>query len=341
MGKTSYLKQRPFGFIYYRFMAVGCVLLLCLPLLPGWTGDKGLISAYRLFNLTMLGVWLLITLSLNLLVGYSGQVSLGQAALVLCGAYLTAVFRQQWNIPLLLALGLTGSVTGLMGGTFIGLPAVRLRGPYLGIVTFALAVALPQLLKLQPLTPWTQGVSGIHWTPLYLPTALIGRFTGEQIRYAIILFLTVVLTTGFRNLLESRLGRAFVALREDELAAAYMGIDVRLHKAFAFGVSAFYAGIGGGLFFVVQGYVSPDSLGVFDSILLLVAVVIGGLGSLAGSLYGALFLTFHSELISTLTHWLPHAENSGSLLLGVLLVLSGFIFPQGIAGFVRTVYPGK
>jgi len=335
MHKMNCVKQTMLSFIRHHFLSVCIAFLWLSPFLTKWGGGNGWISSYRLFNMMMFGVWLLSTLSMNLLTGYSGQVSLGQSALVLCGAYVTAILRQQLNVPLLGALGLTAMVTGLLGGTFIGLPAVRLRGPYLGIATFAFAVALPQLLKLKPLTPWTQGVNGIHLTPLYLPSALIGRVNLEQARYAFILLLTGLLTSGFWNLVHSRLGRAFTALREDELAATAMGIDIRHYKALAFGISAFYAGIGGGLLFFVQGYISPDSLGVFESILLLVAVVIGGLGSMLGSVFGALFLTFQAETISMLTHWLPHTDNLGGLLFGLLLILTAIALPEGIAGFVH------
>lgn len=309
-------------------------LLLCLlPLLTNWPLTHGLFPTYRLFNAMMFGVWLLLTLSMNLLIGYSGQISLGQAALVLIGAYLTAILRQQAGLPFLLALLLAGVVTGIIGGVCIGQPAVRLRGPYLGIATFALAVALPQVLKMKPLLPWTQGVRGMHSTPLLLPAALVNALPAEQWRYYLVLLVVLPLTLAFGNLMHARLGRALRALREDELVAGQMGINVRRHKTLAFGLSAFYAGVGGGLFFFVQGYISPDSLGLFDSILLLVAVVIGGLGSVAGSIYGAIFLTFQSEVISTLTRWLPHAENLGSMIFGALLISATLLFPQGLTGF--------
>lgn len=324
---------------YYAWLSTGCMivlmLLLCLlPWLPRWPGSWWLFPPYRLFNATMFGVWLLLTLSTNLLVGYSGQISLGQAALVLLGAYLTAILRQYGDLPFLCALLLAGLLSGLIGGVCIGQPAVRLRGPYLGIATFALAVALPQVLKMKPLLPWTQGVRGLHSAPLFLPPTLADALTIDQWRYYLTLAIVLPLTVAFHNLMGGRWGRALRALREDEIAASQAGINLRRYKTLAFGISTFYAGIGGGLFFFVQGYVSPDSLGLFDSILLLIAVVIGGLGSLVGSIYGALFLTFQSEVISTLTRWLPNANQLGNLLFGLLLISITLLFPEGLAGFL-------
>lgn len=332
--------SQPTGFVWsflrlHGPTIIGLLFLGLFPFLTSWPLTGSFLPTYRLFNAMMFGVWLLLTLSMNLLIGYSGQISLGQAALVLIGAYLTAILRQQIGLPFFIALLLAGVVTGMIGRIGIGQPAVRLRGPYLGIATFALAVALPQVLKMKPLLPWTQGVRGIHSTPLMVPATLANLLTAEEWRYYLVLLVVLPLTLAFGNLMRGRLGRALRALREDELVAGQMGINVRRYKTVAFGLSAFYAGVGGGLFFFVQGYVSPDSLGLFDSILLLVAVVIGGLGSFGGSLYGALFLTFQSEVISTLTRWLPNAETMGSMIFGALLISATLLFPQGLTGFSR------
>lgn len=315
-------------------MVILAGLLLLLPWLPEWPFTSRLLPAYRVYTATMFGVWLLIMMSINLLTGYSGQTSLGQGALVLGGAYTTAILRQQMAVPLPLALLLTGVITGAVGAILIGLPATRLRGPYLGIATFALAIALPQLLKINLFTTWTGGVRGIRLAPLVLPPSIAPLLDTPQWRYYTVLAFAAPLLLVFINLIRSHWGRAFVALREDELVAGQMGIKIRRHKLWAFGLSAGIAGIGGGLLFVVQGYVSPDSLGIFDSILILVAIVIGGLGSCAGSLYGALFLTFQSELISSLTRAVPQAEKLGTLFFGLLLIGGVLFFPHGVAGAI-------
>ncbi|CAN5669222.1 branched-chain amino acid ABC transporter permease [soil metagenome] len=319
---------------WIHFIWLG-ILLLGFPFLYRWPVTGWFITRYRIFSATMFGVWLLVVLSLNLLTGYSGQISLGHAAFVLIGAYATAILQQQARLPLPFAILGAGLCTGLVGGVLIGLPAVRLSGHYLSIATFALAIALPQVLKIKFMVQWTNGARGIHLAQHVALSPLNLFLNADQYRYYGVMAVTVLMTILFWNLMRSRYGRALLALREHEIGAQQMGVPVAFYKALAFGISAVYAGIAGGLFFFVQGYVSPDSLGLFDSVLLVVAIVIGGLGSMPGSLFGAFFLTFQADIISALAHWLPHADNLGSVLFGLLLILATITFPQGVAGFVR------
>ena len=283
----------------------------------------------------MFAVWLLILLGMNLLTGYSGQVSLGHAALVLISAYMTAVLSQQYEFPLWSAIVLSGAVTAVLGGVLIGLPAVRLRGPYLAIATFGLMLALPQILKLQALTRWTNGALGIQGGSTAPPGILAAVLDSRDWMYYVTVVAAVIMTVLFFNLTKSRTGRAFVALRNSEIGAEQMGVDVPRHKALAFGISSLYAGLGGGLFFAVQGFVSPDSLNFIDSIFFLVAIVIGGLGSVLGSIFAALFLTFQAEAISELSSVIPGAGDLRNVLFGAALVAAIILFPQGVAGFVQ------
>ena len=311
------------------------MFLVVFPFLHEWPFFRLFLSEFRTFNATMFAVWLLVLLGMNLLTGYSGQVSFGHAALVLASAYLTAVLSQQYAFPLWGAIGLSGVATAVVGWVTIGIPAVRLRGPYLAIATFGLMLAFPQILKLNALTRWTQGALGIRGDAVEPPGFLEGVLDGREWMYYVAMAAAVAMTVLFLNLTRSRMGRAFVALRDSEVGAEQMGIDVPRHKALAFGISSLYAGIGGGLFFAVQGFVSPDSLGLIDSIFFLVAIVIGGLGSVLGSIVAALFLTFQSEAISTLAEFVPGANNLRNVFYGASLIAVIVLFPKGIAGFFQ------
>ena len=311
------------------------VFLVVFPFLHEWPFFRVFLSEFRTFNATMFAVWLLVLLGMNLLTGYSGQVSFGHAALVLASAYLTAVLSQHYAFPLWGAIGLSGAATAVVGWVTIGIPAVRLRGPYLAIATFGLMLAFPQILKLNALTRWTQGALGIRGGTVEPPGFLGSVLDGREWMYYVAMAAAVAMTILFLNLTRSRTGRAFVALRDSEVGAEQMGIDVPRHKALAFGISSLYAGLGGGLFFAVQGFVSPDSLGLIDSIFFLVAIVIGGLGSVLGSIVAALFLTFQSEAISALAGFVPGANNLRNVFYGASLIAVIVLFPKGIAGFFQ------
>ena len=311
------------------------VFMALFPFLHEWPFFNTFLGEFRTFNATMFAVWLLILLGMNLLTGYSGQISLGHAALVLVSAYMTAVLSQQYGFPLWGAIGLSAAATAVVGWVVIGIPAVRLRGPYLAIATFGLMLAFPQILKLKALTQWTQGALGIRGSAVEPPGFLGSVLDSRDWMYYVAIAAAVIMTVVFVNLTRSRIGRAFIALRDSEVGAEQMGVDVPKHKAMAFGISSLYAGIGGGLFFAVQGFVSPDSLGLIDSIFFLVAIVIGGLGSVAGSIIAALFLTFQSEAISELSKVVPGVNDLRNVLFGAALIGAIVLFPRGIAGFIQ------
>ncbi|MGB2695806.1 MAG: branched-chain amino acid ABC transporter permease [Dehalococcoidia bacterium] len=313
--------------------------LLVFPFLHSLPVASQFITEYRTFNATMFAVWLLVVLSMNLLTGYSGQISLGHAAVVLIGAYSTGIFFDQYGLPLGLAILLAGLLTGLIGGIVIGLPAVRLAGPYLAIATFSLIITLPQILKLNLIDGWTNGARGIRIEQISPPGFVDGFLDDAQWLYYTAMTTAVLMVIIAWFLIQSPIGRAFVAVRESEIASTAAGINVPFYKALAFAISSLYAGVAGGLFFMVQGFVSPESMGFFDSILFLVAVVIGGLGTILGSVFGALFLTFQAELISKLGSVIPEAQTLRGAIYGAILIVTMVAFPRGVAGFVQRL-PG-
>lgn len=314
--------------------------LVVFPYMHGWPFFSRYISEYRTFNLTMFGVWLMVVLGMNLLTGYSGQVSLGHAAVVLVGAYTTGVLYDQYNVPLALAVLIAAGFTGLVGGIVIGVPAVRLRGPYLAIATFAMVISFPQILKLKALTHWTHGALGVRVREVQTP-GFAGGLSHDQWLYYTTMFSAVIMTILFWNLTRSRMGRAMIALRDSEVAAEQMGINVPLYKALAFGISALYGGVAGGLFFQAQAFVGPESLGFIDSLLFLVAIVLGGLGTILGSVIGALFLTFQSELINKLGDVISGAAQLRGVIYGGLLVVTVLTFPRGLAWFIQGLVSGS
>ncbi len=311
--------------------------LVVFPFLHNWPFFGGFITEYRTFNATMFAVWLLVVLSMNLLTGYSGQISLGHAGVMLVGAYTTAILFDQYSVPLALAVLIAGLFTGVVGGVIIGIPAVRLTGPYLAIATFALIVTMPQILKLESVTRWTNGAMGIPVAEIQPPGFVDGFLDQRQWLYYATMVSAVIMTILLWNLTSSRIGRAFIALRDSEIGAEQMGVNVRLYKAMAFGVSSLYAGVAGGLYFMVQAFVAPESLGFLDSILFLVAIVVGGLATILGSIFGALFMTFQSELISELARIIPEADRMRGVIYGFLLVGMMIFLPRGLAGFVRSL----
>jgi branched-chain amino acid transport system permease protein len=335
-------------------IALLAALLIFFPFLYTWPFFEGFIGPFRTFQAASIAYWLVILLSMNLLTGYSGQVSLGHAALVAAGAYITAILFHQYSVPFGLAVLAAGLATGVVGAVFIGVPAVRLSGPYLAIATFSLIVALPQILKLDievagltlDLTRWTKGTRGISVGEIQ-PLALVDRLVDtRQWLYYMSMLTAVVMTFLCWNLIRSRVGRAFIALRDSEIAATQMGINVRLYKALAFGISSCYAGIGGGLFVMAQGVISPGSMDVLTSINLLVAIVLGGLATILGSIIGAFYLTFQGEIISDLSPYISRVvpeqlvrdpETLRGAIFGSILVITIISFPRGLAGAIHNL----
>jgi branched-chain amino acid transport system permease protein len=203
-----------------------------------------------------------------------------------------------------------------------------------------MVISLPQILKIEKFTRWTNGANGVRVNELQ-PPGFVDFLDSTQWLYYTTIFSAVVMTIIFWNLTRSHVGRAMIALRESEIAAEQMGINVPLYKALAFGLSALYGGIAGGLFFQAQAFVSPESLGFIDSILFLVAIVIGGLGTILGCIIGALFLTFQAELINKLGDVVSEAERLRNVIYGGLLISTILLFPRGLARYVQELLSGR
>jgi branched-chain amino acid transport system permease protein len=281
---------------------------------------------FVLFQLTLVMVYGLAILGLNLLTGFNGQFSLGHSAFYGIGAYTAAVLMDKTDLPYVWTLPCSGAVCFVVGFLF-GLPALRLSGLYLALATFALAAAMPQILKFGPLEPLTGGVQGIV---LLKPDAPFGLpLNPDQWLYYFTLAVVLVLLLAAVNLVNSRSGRAMMAIRDNPIAAAAMGVNTSLYKTLTFGVSALYTGIAGALGAIVIQFVAPDSFNFLLSVSFLVGLVIGGVGSIPGSLFGGLFVLYVPNIAERVSTGLSGA------IYGVILLLVIYVMPSGAAGFVR------
>ena len=286
------------------------------------------VSNYRVFQFTLVLVYAIALLGLNMLTGYNGQISLGHGAFYAIGAYVAAILIDKFGVPYWLTLPAAGAVC-LVAGFLFGLPALRLEGLYLSLATFALGVAMPQILKYKGFEAWTGGVQGIVIVkpepPNWLPVSQ------DQWLYFVALACLVLLFLLGWNLLRGRIGRAMVAIRDQPIAAQAMGVNTAMVKSLTFGVSAMYTGIAGALGAIVIQFVAPDSFTIFLSITLLVGIVIGGLASISGAIYGALFIQFIPNIADQISKAAPWA------IYGVFLIVFMYAMPSGVAGFIRIV----
>jgi branched-chain amino acid transport system permease protein len=278
------------------------------------------VKNFVIFQMTMLLIYGLAVLALNILTGGSGQFSLGQSAFYALGAYTTAILMEQYDFNYALTLPIAGVICFAAGFLF-GQPALRLSGVYLALATFALATAMPQLLKLGFFEKWTGGVQGLVVTKPDAPFGL--PMSQDMWLYYFTLAVTVAIYVFSVNLLRSRSGRAFMAIRDNEIAASAMGVDVALYKTLAFGVSAGITGVAGGLGAIAVQFVAPDSYTIVLAISLFLGMVVGGVGWLPGSFIGAAFIIFVPNMAEGISKGLSGA------VFGVLLFLVIFLLPHG------------
>ena len=296
------------------------VLLAIACVLPFVLGN------YRVFQLTLALSYAIAILGLNMLTGYNGQISLGHGAFFAIGAYAAAILMDKAGWPYWATIPVAGLVCFIAGFLF-GLPALRLEGLYLALATFALGVAMPQILKYKAFEHWTGGAMGVVIVKPDAPEGI--PLNQDQWLYFFTLFWVVLLFVAGWNLLRGRVGRALVAIRDQPTAAKAMGINTALYKPTTFGVSALYTGIAGALAAIAVQFASPDSFAIFLSITLLVGVVVGGLASISGAFYGALFVQFIPNIADQISKAAPWA------IYGVFLIGLMYLMPTGVAGLIR------
>ncbi len=315
-------------------------------------------KAYYLYPFTMIVVYSIAVLGLNLLTGINGQFSLGHSAFLAIGAFACAILIRDVGIHYMLTLPIV-AIIAFIAGFLFGLPALRLEGLYLALATFALAVATPQILKIGLLEGWTGGVQGRFLFPDTLdPVVPFGLNIDPAIfRYFFTLAVFVVIYILSMLLIRSRTGRAFMAIRDNPIAARAMGINLPRYKATAFGISAMVTGVAGALYAILVTSVHPDSFIFTIAILILVGMVIGGVGWLPGCLIGGISMVYLpsmaeyvDDLVLAIAEPLGIADlfPSGSemqsefnrlsyFIYGVILILIIYLAPSGAGGLLRAV----
>ena len=282
------------------------------------------LSNFRLFQFAQVFIYAIALLGVNILIGYNGQFSLGHSAFYALGAYTTAIMIDKWDVPYGWTIPVAG-VLSLVAGFLFGIPALRLEGLYLALATFALALSVPQILKY--FEHWTGGSQGIVLSKPDAPWGL--KLTPDQWLYFLTLGVLVILFALAANLLAGRTGRAIVAIRDNPIAAQAMGVNTALYKSLTFGVSAAYTGIAGALSALVIAFVAPDAFDVFLSITFLTGIVIGGLASISGAIFGALFVQFVPNWAQDISKAAPWA------IYGIVLIGFMYAMPRGIVGALR------
>lgn len=286
-------------------------------------------SDYHLFQLTMVVVYAIAILGLSLLTGFNGQISLGHGAFYAIGAYTTAILMTTWDMPYWLTLPVSALVCAFVG-FIVGLPALRLGGLYLALTTFALAVAIPQVLKYKAIEKWTGGVQGLVIDKPEAPFGL--SLSPDQWLYLFTVGVAVILYVIAWNIVRGRVGRAMMAIRDHAMAAEAMGINQPVVKTSAFALSAMYTGLAGSLGAIAVQFVAPDSFQVVVSIFLFVGLIVGGVSSIGGTLLGAAFIEFVPNVADKLSKAAPGA------VYGVILIAVMFLMPAGAGGFLYAMW---
>ncbi|MEZ5818062.1 MAG: branched-chain amino acid ABC transporter permease [Hyphomicrobiaceae bacterium] len=317
-----------------RFSAWVYLAVVAAALLPVLTHFTGWISNYSYLQLSLVLVFSIAVLGLNLLTGFNGQISLGHGAFFGIGAYTAGILLDQTGVPYWATIPVAALVCFSIGYLF-GFPALRLEGHYLALATLALAIAMPQILKYRHLEGLTGGVQGLN---LIKPDAPFGLpLSPDQWMYLVVLAVAVVMFWLARNLLDSRMGRAMMAIRDYSMAAQTMGINNARVKMTTFGISALYTGVAGALHAIIFEFIAPDSFRLELSISLLVGAVVGGIASLPGALLGGAFVQLIEKYADAATRFVSHNVNlpielEPWTLYGIMLIVLMFVMPTGIAG---------
>lgn len=279
-----------------------------------------LISSYNVSLAAQVGIFFIAVLGLNILTGYSGQISIGHGAFMAIGGYTTAVMSRDHNTNLVVTMLMAFAICFVLG-LLVGLPALRFSGAYLALVTFALAISVPYL-PLQWST-FLGGRDGIHTKTI--PSSL--WIYGAAWTAGAVLFLLAWL------ILRGRAGRAFRAVRDSEIAATASGIELSVYKTLAFGISAAYAGVAGALFVMASnGYANPDEFGVILSLQILIGAAVAGLGSLWGVLAGAAFVGLLPQVSTSVP--VIGSDHGRDVVFGLMVVVVMLLLPDGFAGLL-------
>ena len=312
------------------WMAILIVSLIAAPFVA---------NAYWLYLICLAMINVIAATGLNILTGFTGLVSLGQAAFMAIGAYVVAILERDLGTPFFVNI-LMGGLVAAAVGLLVGLPSLRVKGLYLAIATIAASFILHFVFV--HFEGVTNGNSGITVPPArLLGLELVTYFH----LYWVIMPVTILLVLGAANLFRTRIGRAFIAIRDRDISAEVLGIPLLRYKLMSFAVASFYAGVAGGLWIYFFRVVTPESFPFLMSIFLLAAIIVGGMGTILGGIVGAIFMTLTPELLRFVVEWIsPWVPGAGvylsparTIVFGLLII--GFLVfePQGIAEIIQRV----
>jgi len=303
---------------------------------------------YYVYLLNIIMVHVILAVGLNILVGSTGQISLGHAGFFAIGAYGTAFLMGMFQVPFVFAIFIAAFIAAFFGFV-LGLPALRLDGPYLAIVSLGFGLTIMHIIGGMDVFG---GRMGIKVPPLDLGIKQLGIswvLKTDIQKYYLILIMTILLVAGARNILKTRVGRSFVAIQDSDIAAEVIGVNLIIYKTLAFAVSAFYAGIAGGLFGFVLGFFDPFTFNMILSIIFLVMVVVGGLGTIQGGILGAILITYlqydllkniaevpylGALMVAISKQWFTTVglENFSSMAIGLIMIGITIFEPLGMFG---------
>jgi branched-chain amino acid transport system permease protein len=295
-------------------------------------------NEYWLYLACLVAINIASTTGLNLLTGYTGLVSLGQSAFMGLGAYTVAILQIRYGTPMLLNL-LAGGVVAMLAGVVVGVPSLRVKGLYLAIATIAAGVIAHFVFS--HFADLTGGSAGLSVPP----AQVLGVVLDSSFKlYWVIVPITVLLLIGAANLFRTRIGRAFIAIRDRDISAEVLGIPLLRYKLLSFAISSFYAGVAGGLFAYFFRAITPESFPLIMSIFFLAAVIVGGMGTMLGSVLGAVFMTLVPEVLKLIVGWLPLGESAmlvlspvRTIVFGLMIVLFLIFEPHGLAEVWRRI----
>lgn len=296
-----------------------------------------LISSFAIGEATNLLIWAIACMGLMILVGQTGQASLGHAAFLAVGCYANVLLQERLGLPFILSFPLAGLIAGV-AGALIAMPMTKLHGVYLAIGTIAIAILTDDFIVIA--TPLTNGVMGLFAPDISIFGYGFNRYGNPVGLYYLILGITLVVVLGYRNLQRSPLGRSFAAIRDSEISAQAMGVNVARTKAVAFGISAGVTGLAGALMGHFAGIFNNETFNIILSIQLLLAIVIGGLGTIHGAFFGAAVIALLPQTIAMGRDFLNKFMASGSIaipgleaaIFGGILIAFILFEPQGIYG---------
>jgi len=310
------------------------LFFITLVLLP-FFGDP-----YIIYLINLSGISVIAAMGLNLLIGFTGQISLGHAGFFAIGAYTAAFFATTFKVPFLPAMLLAG-ILAAIAGAIVGIPCLRLRGLYLAMATMSFGVVIEYIV-----INWESVTRGVRGISIPKPTILGMAFDNDRKFYFLILFIVILMVIIAKNIVRTKVGRAFVAIRDRDIAAEVIGVDLTKYKVLSFVISSFYGGVAGCLYSYYVSYVHPEHFNLLLSIEYIAMIIVGGLGTILGSILGAIFITIVPDLLKIFAVWLgkmipgfagKYDENWNLAMFGILIILFLIFEPGGFNAIWRRI----